>query len=815
MKRFCALALVVLMPEFGLAQTSEPPLIQLQPMAPAATTPAADPSVSAPLGSVAPTADAQKVPEEATEPPQIELAPSAPSVSNPENDATPLPGELKAAPPLEAAIPVETATDWLLALVPAEQSIPTEVRIGGSLPQPGEFRLTGETATADFVLTLPEGDKVPTELLLSLRSSANVLPDTSYLTVRINGTEAGKVPLDNIGAFAQQRLPTAALSPGVNRITLTATQTHRIFCGPEASFGLWTEVALGRSGVEIDPATLALNSQGFLAAMHSQIARGGSVEILVDDNQDVTLIRDVAGRITDAIGGAPKIEVLPFYSMEMAHDTRARIALISAAQQPKASFRRGADGAFVLQIEHAGGNLPDLSAILPVRIAEPDVPTLTPGHVTSLTDLGRVNVLANTHYFRQDVNFLLPEDWLLLASQKAQFTLHYGFSADLAQGALLLIKVNGQTVRLLPLDRKGGTVQPPLDIVFRANRLNPGVNTLTFEMSVPGDPPDLPCTPRSTDMLVVLADSTLDVPPSPKMRQTDMSRSLARLSGADIVIPPEVAKPARDTETLIAFGALLRPLVSDTTKARLHIVDLDGVGLVPTGSTGVTRRLLQNAVYPSLGLPTAPTTSPDATLPAAPASSEPAASADDPGFSLSNADGIATSGQTAAATAPENSWSLGHFFSTEGWLYYALGGVRDLTLPGTISLFSWLDGKSGEALLLQLDPDTPDDIWLIAGPNLSMNDLAQQVDSFRRVGRGEAHGQAALLLRDGSWVTWSEKRRPELLEPLTIWNLRTVLGNYASWSPSIFTMVTLVAALLSVIPALLFVLITRRSGSRT
>ena len=118
------------------------------------------------------------------------------------------------------------------------------------------------------------------------------------------------------------------------------------------------------------------------------------------------------------------------------------------------------------------------------------------------------------------------------------------------------------------------------------------------------------------------------------------------------------------------------------------------------------------------------------------------------------------------------------------------------------------------ALLAQLDPATPDDIWLVAGPEIKMADLARQVDLFRRAGNQDNRGQAAVLQRDGTWVSWSENRRPVLLEPLSLANLRPVLGNYASWSPLIFTLMTIFFALLSVIPALIYVLITRRKGSR-
>ena len=69
-----------------------------------------------------------------------------------------------------------------------------------------------------------------------------------------------------------------------------------------------------------------------------------------------------------------------------------------------------------------------------------------------------------------------------------------------------------------------------------------------------------------------------------------------------------------------------------------------------------------------------------------------------------------------------------------------------------------------------------------------------------------------MLSAEGTWEIWSPVRLPELREPLRLSNLRAVLGNYASWSPLLFTVTILGLALLSAIPALLFILFTRRRG---
>ncbi|MEO8242008.1 MAG: cellulose biosynthesis cyclic di-GMP-binding regulatory protein BcsB [bacterium] len=759
----------------------------------------------APLIQIAPPATIAE--PEVVQPPSgqpVEAGPSPAITIDPPATATPPPADLTLPPAVPLARDASqppadplAIANWRLALMPADGFVPTEVRIGSSMPTPGHFRLSGEVASADFILTLPKGVPPPPTLVLALRSSANVLSQASKLTVWVNGAESGSVQLDNIGAFADKSVPITGLVTGENRIRLITAQSHRIFCGPEASFAIWTEVDLANSGVSVSPESMPTNGDSFVALASTQVMGTGAIDLLADPKTDNALLGQVANRITAAIGGAVQIKVHSFYDVQAGPDAKVRVALIPGPE-PKATIRRGSGGAIVLQVEYSGSKLPDLDSMLPERSPAASVPLLTPGRATPLADLGSAEILGNTHYFRQDVNFLLPDDWLLLASQKAAFTLHYGFSADLAQGSLLLVKVNGQTIRVLPLDRDGGKVLPPLNMTFRANQLNPGMNSLTFEMSVPGDPPDLPCTPRSTDMLVILGDSSLNVPPSPRMWQSDISRSLARIGGDGIVIPPEIADPTRDEPTLLAFGALFRPLATDRVPARLHVVDVGSVGLVPRGDTGVTRQMLQTAVFPRL----------QTTLPQ-PAAASPAA------YTLADDNGLPAKAAPQPVSNGGSWFGIGDLWPTNGWFAARANEIRSLAFPGTSTLAEWLSGKSGQALLLQLDPTQPDDVWLVAGPDTSMTELAQQVDLLRRARRYDLHSQALLLQRDGTWVGWSANHRPALLEPLSISNLRPVLGNYASWWPSLFATLTLAFALISVIPALIYVLITRRKGSHT
>lgn len=115
-------------------------------------------------------------------------------------------------------------------------------------------------------------------------------------------------------------------------------------------------------------------------------------------------------------------------------------------------------------------------------------------------------------------------------------------------------------------------------------------------------------------------------------------------------------------------------------------------------------------------------------------------------------------------------------------------------------------------MLWRPDPQAPDSLWLILAPQVSVDDVAERLQEL--IAARQAIGEAAVLQTDGSWQIWTPIRPPELREWLFGSNLRAILGNYASWSPLLFTLSLLALALLSAVPALFYVLASRESKGR-
>lgn len=705
-----------------------------------------------------------------------------------------------------------TEDNWRLPLLPVSDNIPHVVRVGESYSEPGVLRLTGELVTSTLRVITPSSVAVPKEIVLTLQSSVNVLNDSATMLVQVNDAAAVELPLTPRLSFTEMVVPTDALVAGENRVTLTLRQPHRIFCGPDATFAVFTEIDLKRSGIDVAANAIGANAEGFMLAVSSVLGSGRDLRLIAPENADPRVVRHVADQMAAGLGYATNIEVgSPYDLVERRH---AAVAVIPG-NVTQASFRRGRDGAVVLQVEYAPDEFPDLSAIVaqfPKVAAEPS-PMLTLGRAVPLSELGMVDTTGNTNYFYYERDFTLPTTWLLLADQKAELTLHYGFAAGLPQGSILLVKVNDNTVQMLPLDRaEGGKLMPPLTIPFNANLLHSGHNAVSFEMIVPGLPADEVCAPRRSAMLALKADSTLHVPPSPAMVIPGLNIQLLGLKGTSIVAPENANDKKMLDHAALRLAAAYGTAVRGSDNVRLTVLGLNDLSMLPLGNLDVTVRSLQSALFPTAPVPTVvATNSPalrDGTGNDISASAEPLLS-DDP---LLTPDALEARADTPGMIARFSAW-VRLQMSSQGVVARKVSGFIERGYTGSSQTFGdWLDGKTGKALLVRPDRDVRGDLYLLLGRGAEPAEIGRDLANLRDSGLGR--GEAALLLDDGTWQIWSPVRLPLLIDDLRWDNLLVVIGNYASWSPLLFSISLMVLALISTIPALLYVLLSRGRGDQ-
>lgn len=599
-------------------------------------------------------------------------------------------------------------------------------------------------------------------ITLSIRSSVALLPDRSFLEVRLNGEEIARIDPTPFADFTTVTLPADGLLEGENRLVIVAHQHHRIFCGAEATFQLWSEIDLAASGIILRPSSGQLSGAHLRQDLMSAALSTGRVRLLATESMPVALAKDLQARLRALVPGTPVALAIesPFAPLEQI-GADARLTFLPNAVD-RIALRKGADGALVLTFG------PDvtpeaLNRFLPAPSLPADHPAALPGQTVPLTDLGQSDIQMYNRYERVDIPFVLPDDWLLSSAQSARLDLIYRYADGLPRNGLLLVKVNEATIQLLPLAGEPGVVLPLLPIRFPARLMEPGVNVLTFETIVPGDPPDRACPPIEGPLVEVFAESAVTIPPSPLMAYPSVATVLRRLG------PQDISLAGADPSLADAISRELAPLTGtrDDGIPELLLLELESLDQRRAVAMGLTLRQIEDVLMPRL-----------AAHEEAPPSN--------PGFLDRGLELF----QTLRLDLAELAW------------------------PGDPPLDRWIDGRSGRALLVVPDAEAPFEVWMVAAPGVDPDWLARQLSHARLDVMGPK-SQGALLREDGMWERWRPRTQPPLvLGQLGPGDLRTAAGNFASWSPALFVALMAFFLTISVMAGLLFVNRTRSGRKR-
>ena len=652
-------------------------------------------------------------------------------------------------------------------------------------PAGSAIRFDGERRTLQFALFVPQPDQVRA-LRVSTLSSINVLPERSRYRVWVNDTLVGESRLENFEGFGTIDFPMGAATvlPGQNNVRIELVQYHRIYCGPEASFALWSDIDLANSGAVLASAAGISGQDGFLMGLAAAAATGSGIEIrgaegLGDYREG--WVSNITQRISAALGGDPiPFRFTEYWSVQGSARSAARITFLPSTVN-RLSFRAAGDGAQVMVVEFIPGErphaLPEFENILP-RVAEraqpPLIDTMRP---VAFSEFGFETTEVYDHYARIDTRFRLPDDWIVLTNDKAEIKLDYIFVQGLPDQSMLLVHVNGQNVRLLPMWRGGGELIEQFPVRFEARMLRAGINTLSFEVLVPGSPADMPCPFNDTPIVAIGQSSSLSVPYSPSMYLPDMHLAFAGLTPNSVETNEMSGRAFDDNDVVTLQAALSGGERTDAAalNAHLHLLALDDLGSVPLGGYQLSRRAIDAALLHETAV---------AGLP------------EEPVHALLRA---RDSGDSSAAMARGWDWLKNGFNTALQWLQPRSG----------LLLEQWLGAQDAQAILLQLDPARPNHVWLVRAPESDISAIASAMVAARTNAEGP-RGQVSVLDRDGHWQSWTAPdRQPVLLEPVTLSNIRHVVGNVVSAMPIRYVTGLFFLALVSALFALRLVISTR------
>ena len=409
-------------------------------------------------------------------------------------------------------------------------------------------------------------------------------------------------------------------------------------------------------------------------------------------------------------------------------------------------------------------------------------PPLAAGVPVPLAEIGFRDTEHRDRYALTELHFRLPDDYVVLTNLKAFVNLTYIYADQLPEGAMMQVHVNGTNVRLLPLRGEAGRLIEELPIRFEARLLRGGVNTLAFETFVPGNPPDLPCPQRDAPVVAVSAQSTIQVPYSPSMYLADMHYAFAGLEPASVQTSDLTGRSFSELDTLMlraAFATGRRPDAAGVA-ARLHLIPPEDLGAVPSSGYRFSRAVVEQVLAPPAASPLllAATGEADHLL-------------------------LRTERQRdgAGPAAFSAGWDWMSRMTTDAlqWMHPRAGNYLE----------AWLSQQNGQAILLQLDPLQPSQIWMLRAPDSDTQAIAAAIVAARAQGEGP-RGQVSVLDRDGNWRNWyAPDRQPILLEPVSLTNIRYVTGNFVSATPIRFVTLLFFLAMLSAVFALRLVIVTR------
>ncbi|WP_323037386.1 cellulose biosynthesis cyclic di-GMP-binding regulatory protein BcsB [Pararhodobacter sp.] len=468
------------------------------------------------------------------------------------------------------------------------------------------MRFDGESRTLDFALFVPDPSQMHA-LRVSTLSSINVLPERSRFRVYINDTLVGELQLNNVTEFGAVDFPVGAsvMLPGQNHVRIELVQYHRIYCGPEASFALWSDIDLANSGAVLSSAEGISGQDGFMMGIAAAAAIGSGIEIrgadgLIDYRD--AWISQITQRISAALGGDPiPFRFTEYWSVQGEMRSAARITFLPSTVT-RLSFRTAGDGAQVMVVEFIPGErpqaLPEFENILP-RVAERRQPVLIDTErPVALSEFGFTTTEVRDRYALIEQRFRLPEDYVVLTNAKAELALDYIYVPNLPEGAMLLVHINGENVRLLPLRGEAGELIEQFPVRFEARLLRSGINTLAFETIIPGAPADLPCPTQDAAMVAVGEASSLMVPFSPSMYMPDMHIAFAGLT-PESVLTNDMSSRSFDDNDVVTLRAALsggEDPQAATLHPRLHLLSMDDLGSVPLGGYQFSRQAIEAAL---------------------------------------------------------------------------------------------------------------------------------------------------------------------------------------------------------------------------
>ncbi len=366
------------------------------------------------------------------------------------------------------------------------------------------YRLEGEADTMRLTFALDASAIAGGgDLVVSYKNAVSIMPEASRIAVSVNGVAVGDFAIRSPSDPEAQSFPVspAFLRVGTNQMELRAIQRHRVDCSMEATYELWTDIDHAASGFRPrSPSTFTSFSQ----------LRG-----IGRTNQGLTDLRLIvpAGSGSEAVNAAlPLLQVMAIalnrddlvVTLSDTPGTGPGIDLVIATADNPASLRLApADAPHGLSVFAAqqtdrarvvlrAGSEAELGQALMAAVEGPLRESLNaavnagrPGEMraedsrsSTLADIGYRAEPFSGRLFRTGFDLVLPVDFYPAEYATIDLALHAASSPGLKPTSQLLVRVNGQIVKSLPIRDTNGEVFAGRRMELPLRAFHPGRNQI-------------------------------------------------------------------------------------------------------------------------------------------------------------------------------------------------------------------------------------------------------------------------------------------------------------------------------------------------
>ena len=386
----------------------------------------------------------------------------------------------------------------------ARASVEREAGLASFEQHKSALMLNGEDDVLNLTFVL-DAQRVDAggDLIIAYRNAVSVMPESSMVSVMVNGSPAGEFPVRSPSGFDKQVLAIspAMLRAGVNEVRLRGVQRHRVDCSMEATYELWTEIDYRSSGFRSQSAnrgddfaslrTVGRNDNG-LTDLRLILPAGAGVDAL---NRATPMVQtlalalnrdDISVTLADSEGRGPGVDL--FVAND---DDPASLDMVRGGAPYGLSMTTLADSDRARVVLHAA-TAREIPGMLLSAIQGPLKPALDSGirarrkgeihaeasSVYTLADAGYVTAPFSGRLFHSAFDMVMPADFYPAEYATMDLILHAATSPGLKPTSQLLVRVNGHIVKSLPMRNTDGAefAGRKLELPLRAFR--PGRNQI-------------------------------------------------------------------------------------------------------------------------------------------------------------------------------------------------------------------------------------------------------------------------------------------------------------------------------------------------